>query len=343
MVTFLGCANNLNHKYAKPKAYLEKTTFNIAAITDETLGIQEFDIPVFNAGNRALKLDFEESTCGCIQLIGYDFMVSPGNVGAIRVAIDPALGSFGDNNQWLRFKTNDPILPSLRIKFYYDIAARSFAFSPHVIELETTKIKLLEQKGMKAGTIWIRDMSNEKLNIERIEFTKPYFGYTLYDLVYTCRSGIKSHRLRINVFINSEVPAGRVEEKMKLYTNNPDFTLIEIPINGFIKPRIDVSPESIILRNLLPDQEVKRKIVLRARDTIMLENVQLKHPWLKVLDLLEEGKEVFIIIGGRVPRKTLSIYNSRMMIDRARLEIGIKEPDPYATSIEIFAFYANID
>jgi hypothetical protein len=186
-------------------------------------------------------------------------------------------------------------------------------------------------------------MFDERLDIERIEFTKPQFGYTLYDSVYTCRLGIKSHRLKINVFADSEIPAGKVNEKMRLYTNNAEFPMVEIPINGYIKPRIEISPESIILRNLSQGQEVKREIVIRAIEgTIILENVQLKHPWLKVLELKEDEEEVSIVIGGKVPRRTLQISN-RIMMDRAILEIRIKEPDPYATSIEMFTFFANMD
>jgi hypothetical protein len=282
MVNLMGCVcTTLMAGYPTAQVKTEKTTYDLGVLPKQA-GVYAFNIPVFNVGFEPLKLEFKESTCGCTQVTSYDEIIQPGSSGLINAEIHPKVTDIGTSQQILTFKTNDPNVPILKFTVFYSGYQEDILISPSVINFEVSKGDLLDNGSLHIGTILIKDNWDENLKINNVRFSEPNFSFTSYDTVYTCPTGKRTHKLIYNIFINSDIPVGGINEKMILTTNHHEKSSIEIPIKGFIEPRVKIQPKSIVIRNLTAGQNIKREIKVKATDILRVGKIRLDHPWLKV-------------------------------------------------------------
>jgi len=315
-----------------PHIELEKTIYDFGEI-DEKSDSWIVEVPVFNAGSESLELLFHNSTCGCIEVMSYDKETLPGEVGFINIKVDPALGHSGHNEEIVTFKTNATNLPLFSITLVYSKGNIDILYSPRAIEFRITKEELLKKGQVNIGQIYIKDRWAEKLLIEKTEFSNPNFGYSSFDTIYTCPAGRQSHNIKFTFFVNSKIPVGIVNEKISLFTNHEKYPQIDIPVKGLIEPRVKITPKTIFLKNLVPQQIMKRTILVKSTtDSLKLGKVQIDHPWLKLTDVDVKDTQAIIFLEGKVPQK---INASNEIIMKNEIKIEIEEPDPSVESVEV--------
>jgi hypothetical protein len=336
------CGNGLRQAAVAggPKGHLEETAYDLGRFA-ENAGIKEIEVPIVNVGDEPLNIAYKWSTCGCLTIVSYEKEIAPEQTGTIKLEIDPSSANLGQNLQIATFKTNDPNLPVLEIRISYTVGSEYVRISPEAIEFAVPREKLLERGNLLVETIYLVDYGSERLEVKQVKFSDPNFGYTSYDTVYTCLLGKKSHKIKFNVFMDANLPVGKIDAKLTLVTNRKGSPVIEIPIRGIIEPRVTVSPGVILLRNLVPGQDIKREIrVLSKTGHLGIGRVELSHPWLKAVITDQGGRQATILVSGKVPMKTPP--GQAPAVQEAELTINVVEPDPCTMHVKVFSCESQV-
>jgi len=318
-----------------PKAVLEKSLYDLGRLTVNG-AVKTIQVPVTNAGNKTLELDYRWSSCGCLEILSYDKQIEQGKTGFIRLGLDPSSGNLGYNLHELGFTTNDPALPIAKISVSYILVAGDIIFTPEVIRFSIPAEKLLTNSYHLVDSVCIRDDAKQRLVLESIDFSDPNFCCVSYDTVCTTFCGKKIHRITLNVFVRNKIHVGRVDEKMILVTNRKSSPVIEIPIKGTIEPRITVTPQTIIIRDVAPGSYISREIKIESKTAeLEIDGIELKHPWLKARQIRQDPHTAKIVITGQVP--SVGSPKSKNLLED-KLAIEISKPDHCTKYVYLFLF-----
>ena len=95
--------------WARPKAEFTETHYDFGVLPQGSTTTHTFSVK--NVGNKPLKIESVQSTCGCTVATSIHSLIAPGELGQIQVMFNSA-GVMGDISKQLRVDTNDPKQPT---------------------------------------------------------------------------------------------------------------------------------------------------------------------------------------------------------------------------------------
>lgn len=94
--------------WARPKAQFTETRYDFGVLPQGSTTTHTFSLK--NTGNKPLKIESVETTCGCTVATPTNTLIAPGEVGQIQVTFD-SKGKAGEISRQVRIRTNDPKNP----------------------------------------------------------------------------------------------------------------------------------------------------------------------------------------------------------------------------------------
>lgn len=95
--------------WARPQAQFTETHYDFGVLPQGSTTTHTFSVK--NAGNKPLKIESVQSTCGCTVASPTNSILAPGELGQIQVTFD-SKGKMGDISKQIRVETNDPKHPT---------------------------------------------------------------------------------------------------------------------------------------------------------------------------------------------------------------------------------------
>ena len=103
-----------------PKLWLESRTVDVGKIAVDQDKIEGV-IRYMNEGDAVLEVSKITGSCDCFLGIEGDKVLSPGNGGELFVRFDKEKIESGPVARYVRFETNDPANPAVRVTFSFEI------------------------------------------------------------------------------------------------------------------------------------------------------------------------------------------------------------------------------
>ena len=222
----------------------------------------EFSFPVINALNSDLIIESIGSNCGCTVVQSEKMTLAPGERSVIIGEINTEAYS-GRRKAILTVRLSSPTTTEIRLRvdsfirtdlvFYPGSLHFSDAFSGLAYEKKTTL--------MHAGT--------PPLKVKSVELPKPWIQCEYQE---SFREGDKTN-IDFTVKLTENAPVGEFHEIITLVLDDETATQIPLMVSGTVAQEISVSPKSIFLSSVTPNQSVKINLVVIGRDPVVINKI----------------------------------------------------------------------
>jgi hypothetical protein len=245
-----------------------------------------------NEGDAPLEITQVRPACGCT-VAEYDETIAAGGSGRVRAVVDTK-SEIGANAKAITVYTNDPGNP--RIQLTIKSTVRTFiTLDPGYARF--TSFVHGERDQSAPQLLWTEDFPN--LEITGVESPASFIEVSYREATPPERSGEGSGRQwRIDVTLTEAAPVGPVADHVTVRTNHPRQKLVEIPVSGFVRPMVAVSPQEVSFGKVDPAEKQSWGILVRNFGAARLEirSVDSSVPGIAVdVEALEDGQQYKLV------------------------------------------------
>ncbi len=227
-------ATTLLAQTGKPKAVPVEPITDVGVVPKGDKVVHDFLIR--NEGDAPLQITDVKASCGCT-VVDYDKVVAPGQTGKIHAEVDSTTFN-GPISKSVTVFTNDPdnaqIELTLRAKIEPFIQAK-----PGYARYITVQGE--EKTGTISQTIWAPDGTS--FDVLKVESPFPYLKTSYREAKQEERiPDVAGKQWRIEMTLSNDAPVGALADHVRITTNHPKQKLVTIPISGFVRPILAVTP-----------------------------------------------------------------------------------------------------
>jgi hypothetical protein len=227
--------------------------------------------PFVNAGSQPVEITELKGSCACVVPHLARRTFQPGEQGTIALEIH-TLGQAAGANSWgvtLTCKTGNNVA---------DIHLQLQAELITEVTCEPAALQLLVREGLST-TITIGWKSSLFPSLKSVRTSSPELTARI-DPTITCDLGCS--RQTVIVEVTDAFPEGRHQAVVSVYTENPAYAELRLPIT-IVKSshqRVSATPGQLVLV-ALPGQPVSSRVVLlrdAQNESVLIENITAEHP-----------------------------------------------------------------
>lgn len=271
----------------KPKAVAVEPIKDVGFVTKGEMASNEFVIR--NDGDAPLELREVRAACGCT-VADYDKVIAPGKTGKVRVTVDTK--SFnGPTAKGVTVYTNDPAAPTIELTVRADIG-QFVKVKPGYARFISVQGE--EKEGRIVQTLWTPDKS--PLQIVKVESPYPFLNVRFWEAKPEERlaENADQQQWKVEIHLSNDAPIGPLTEPVKIHTSHPKQKLVQIPISGFIRPVMAVTPSVVDMGQVNGADLVKFSLNVRnfATEPIKVTGIAGDVQGLNAkIEPLQEGRE----------------------------------------------------
>lgn len=273
-----------------PKAVVEKTTIDVGSIPrGETI---QADFIIKNEGTATLEITSARPSCGCT-VADFDRLIEPGKSGKIHAVVD-TVSLLGANGKTVTVTTNDPANPRFQLTIQSDVKPFVFAdpgYARYTLFVHNDRDQTINQ------IVYSRDFPG--LEILSIDSPKPFIKVNKREARPDERAADSNgNQWVIEITLSKETPIGPVSENVRVTFNHPKQKVMDIPVSGFIRPVVAVTPPSLNLGKVNPADPQKWGVLVKnfGSQALELGAVQNDIPGIDVaVESIEIGRQFKIV------------------------------------------------
>ena len=239
----------------KPKAVAVEPIKDVGFVAKGDLATHEFVIR--NDGDAPLEVREVRAACGCT-VVDYDKVIAPGKTGKVQVTLDTA--SFnGPVAKSVTVYTSDPDTPTMELTVRTDVG--------QFIKMKPGYARFIMVQGEKEGkivqTLWTPDKS--PIEVVKVESPYPFLNVRFWEAKPEERleESADQQQWKVELQIASDAPVGALTEPIKVHTNHPKQKLMQIPVSGFVRPVLAVTPPVVDVGQVDGKQPVRFSLNVR--------------------------------------------------------------------------------
>lgn len=246
------------------------------------------DFLVRNDGDAPLQITDVRASCGCT-VVDYDKTIAPGQTGKVHAEVDTSTFA-GPISKSVTVFTNDPdaaqIDLTVRAKVEPYIQAK-----PGYARYITVQGE--EKTGTITQTIWAPDGSS--FDVTGVESPYPFLKASFREAKPEERlPDVQGKQWRIEMTLANDAAVGALADHVRITTTHPKQKLVTIPVSGFVRPVIAVTPAVADFGQVELREPLRRTFNVRnfATEPIKITGVEGGLPGLKTeIEPLTEGRE----------------------------------------------------
>jgi hypothetical protein len=273
----------------KPKAVVAEPVIEAGSIAKGEKIVKEFVIR--NEGTVALEISEVRPACGCT-VADFTKSIAPGASGKVTVTIDTQDFN-GPIAKGVTVFTNDTATPQIELTVRAKI-------EPYVFVKPGYARYITVQGEPKEGTInqTLYAPDGSSFNVVKVESPWPFLVTSFREAKPDERSSdAKGKQWHVEMHLSNDAPVGALSDFVNVTTDHPKQKLVQIPVSGFVRPTIAVTPPSGDFGKVELKEPLKRSINVRnfATEPIKVTSVESSNPNVGVsLDPLQEGREYMV-------------------------------------------------
>lgn len=246
------------------------------------------DFVIRNEGDAPLEITQVKPACGCT-VVDFDKTIAPGQSGKVHSVVDTVTFT-GAIAKGVTVFTNDPDTPRLELTIRAKV-------EPYITAKPGYARYITVQGEEKSGTIvqnlWATDGS--AMDIVKIDSPYPFLKVSFREATQAERlTEAQGKQWRIEMTLDNNAPVGALAEHLTIHTNHPKQKLATIPVSGFVRPVITVTPQVADFGTIELKEPLNRALNVRAFSTEPIKVTSLEED-IKGLDVklepVQEGRE----------------------------------------------------
>lgn len=266
---------------AAPNAIVQDPIYDVGTVYKGHDITHSFSIR--NGGDTPLHLVEVRSSCGCT-VLQYDEVIEPGSIGRVEATLDTSNLS-GPIAKSLTVLTNDPNNPKLNLVVKANVKVRVTA------QPNYARFMSVFGQGERHTTITVSSSEMRNFRIEDVQSPYPFLKVEYRR--EPSAEDVQSDTWLVEMTLASEPPVGPLADFVVIKTNHPFKPELKIPVSGFVRPVLAVSPRIADFGNveLLRSQMTSLEVRNLGGDEISLHDVQIDLQGVRGdIEAIEEGK-----------------------------------------------------
>jgi hypothetical protein len=268
------------------------------------------DFLIKNEGDADLEIVNVVPACGCT-VAEFDKKIAPGQTGKVHAVLDTA--SFnGPISKGLTVFTNDPDNPQMeltvRAKVQPYVAAR-----PGYARYITVQGEVAQ--GSIGQTLWAPDGTS--FDIVKVESPYPYLKTSYREASPEERiADATGKQWRVEMTLTNNAKVGPLADYVTVHTNHARQKLVQIPVSGFVRPVMAVTPPVADFGRIEVKEPVRRALNVRnfATEPIKITGLENSMAGIEAqVDPVEDGREYEVRITLK-PEIGKGPFNGKLMI-----------------------------
>lgn len=232
---FAAAADQAASADARPKAHVAEPVHEAGTLAPGEKVVHDFVVE--NQGEAPLEITDVRPACGCT-VAEFDRTIAPGTSGKVHAVLDTSTFA-GAISKGITVLTNDPVRPSIQLTLKATV-------EPHLM-VDPGYARFIQPQLSDPGVVVQRLWTKSFDHLEILDVTSPYPFLTvthekIEDPENRHEEGVgPQHELTL-VLDYTEAPVGALADYVTVRTNHPKQPEVKVPISGFIRPLMVVTP-----------------------------------------------------------------------------------------------------
>lgn len=253
----------------------------------------EAEFQIRNDGDQPLEISHVRPSCGCT-VAEFDEVIAPGATGSVRARVDTE-NLVGPNAKSITVYTNDAASPRIRLTLKSDVTP-FLGLDPGYARFTSF---VHDEKDETSSQLLVA-LDFESLTIVDVESPQPWIGVRYREARDAERDEeYPGKQWRIDVTLSKDAPVGPVADQVVIHTNHPRQKSLELPVSGFVRPMVGVTPSKLDLGRVDPSETGKWGILVRnfASTPLEIEGFESTVSGLEVaVEAIEEGQRYNLVL-----------------------------------------------
>ncbi len=230
-----------------PKIAFEKTEHDFGKMEKQQTAKYIFKFK--NEGDALLVIDKVQAMCGCTGTLLSQEEIPPGGEGTIEVTFTAGL-SGGTSQKSIHVYSNDPEQPSAQLKIKatvvvpVEVKPRSLFWVVDRNKTSIRELKLVHQPDIK-------------LSITDLKFSSPQSAFSAS---VTPEPDAEMPTYNIALTCDGSLPISAFNETLTIYTDNPDYSKLNVSLRGNVAGTVRVTPNAASL-GVIKDGVIPARII----------------------------------------------------------------------------------
>jgi hypothetical protein len=271
---------------AKPKAVPLEPIKDVGTIAKGEKIVHDFLLK--NEGNAPLEVTGVRPACGCT-VAEFDKTIAPGQTGKVHAVIDTATFN-GPIAKGVTVTTNDTENPQIELTVRAKV-------EPYInVKPGYARYMTVQGEGKQgniAQTLWAPD--GTPFDIVKVDSPLSGLKLSFREATEAERQGeAKGKQWRVEMLLANDAPVGPIADYVTVTTNHPKQKVVQIPVSGFVRPIIAVTPPIADFGQIEVKEPLRKALNLRnfATEAIKVTGVEENLPGVDAqLEPLEDGRE----------------------------------------------------
>ncbi|MEA2599636.1 MAG: hypothetical protein QOF89_628 [Acidobacteriota bacterium] len=246
------------------------------------------DFAIRNDGDAVLEISNVQPACGCT-VAEFDKTIAPGKTGKVHAVVDTSTFN-GAISKGVTVYTNDPATPQIELTLKAKVEPY-ISVKPGYARYITVQGEPME--GDISQTLWVPDGGD--MDVTSVDSPWPYLKVSYREAKPEERvPDVKGKQWRVEMKLQNDAKVGPLADYVTVHTNHPKQKIVQIPVTGFVRPVIAVTPAVGDFGKIELKEPLKKSLSVRnfATEPIKVTSVE---PSLKGIEAriepLEEGRE----------------------------------------------------
>lgn len=246
------------------------------------------DFVIRNDGENVLEISDVRPECGCT-VADFDRSIAPGETGVVHAALDSSTFA-GPISKTITVYTNDPVNPRLQL-------AVKAVVEPYLF-IQPGYARFVKSQRSEPGKVdqIVFTTTFDDLQILRAESPYPFLevSYRKADEGDEPRDAGVGNQWVVTMSLDySGAPVGTLADYVTLHTNHPQQAIAKIPISGFVRPMIAVTPTTADFGEIDVAEDTNASMIIRsfADENVAVTSATTDVPGVDLaVSPIEEGK-----------------------------------------------------
>jgi hypothetical protein len=270
----------------KPKAVIAEPIKDLGTVPkgEKVAG----DFVIRNDGDAVLEITNVQPACGCT-VAEYDKTIAPGQTGKVHAVVDTSTFN-GPISKGVTVFTNDPANPQLELTLKAKVEPY-ISVKPGYARYITVQGEPLE--GDIVQNVWVPD--GTPMDITSVDSPYPFLKITYREATPAEKlPDVKGKQWRVEMKLSNDAKVGPLSDYVTVHTNHPKQKIVQIPVSGFVRPVMAVTPPVADFGNLQLSEPLKKTLNVRtfATEPIKVTSIESSNKGVEAkIEQLEEGRE----------------------------------------------------
>jgi uncharacterized protein DUF1573 len=246
------------------------------------------DFIIRNEGDAVLEITNVQPACGCT-VVEFDKSIAPGQTGKVHAVLDTT--DFGGPiGKGVTVFTNDPDTPQIELTIHARVEPR-IAVKPGYARYIVVQKESVQ--GTIAQTLWAPD--GTPFEVTSVESPWPFMKVAYHEAKPEERiPNAEGRQWRVDMTLsNDEAKVGALADYVTIHTTHPKQKIVQIPVSGFVRPVMAVTPPRADFGSISLKEPVKTSINIQnfATEPIRITSVESVKGVDAKVEPLQEGRE----------------------------------------------------